>query len=172
MISYQTYPEIPEIPESKKDTWVYLIVYFDTPTRPDTQYFVQYRTRPDIEKPYPLGTDWHAVSTMKMIMTSFPSLQVIFWITFLSYKILFWLPPPPPRLVHLLSPFSWPKYCKIPCKFLRKKEHHRSHQHQHHHHHHCHYDLVTLTWGRPLDLARHRSGPRPGRRQWKPWNSD
>ena len=23
-----------------------------------------------------------------------------------------------------------------------------------------------------MDLARHRSGPRPGRRQWKPWDSD
>ena len=50
------YPKYPEIPESKKDTWKYPIVYFDTHTRPDTQYFDQYLTRPNIEKPHPLGT--------------------------------------------------------------------------------------------------------------------
>ena len=46
----------PEIPERKKDTRKYPIVFFDTPTRPATLYFVQYLTRPNIEKPYPLGT--------------------------------------------------------------------------------------------------------------------
>ena len=50
------YPTYPEISESKKDTRKYPIVYFDTPTRPATRYFVQYPTRPDIEKLYPLGT--------------------------------------------------------------------------------------------------------------------
>ena len=52
------YPTYPEIPESKKYTQKYLIVYFGNPTwtRPATWYFVQYPTRPDIEKPYPLGT--------------------------------------------------------------------------------------------------------------------
>ena len=29
------YPTYPEIPESKKDTRKYLIVFFDTPTRPE-----------------------------------------------------------------------------------------------------------------------------------------
>ena len=49
----------PEIPESKKDTRKYPIVFFDTPTRPEpaTRYFVQYPTRPDIENLYPLGAD-------------------------------------------------------------------------------------------------------------------
>ena len=41
------YPKYPEIPESKKDTRKYPIVFFDTPTRPATRYFVQYPTRPD-----------------------------------------------------------------------------------------------------------------------------
>ena len=41
------YPKYLEIPESKKDTRKYPIVYLDTPTRPATRYFVQYPTRPD-----------------------------------------------------------------------------------------------------------------------------
>ena len=60
---YLTYPEnpkYPEIPESKKDTRKYPIVFFDTPTRPEPDPppggFFQYPTRSDIEKPYPLGT--------------------------------------------------------------------------------------------------------------------
>ena len=48
----QKYPTYPEIPERKKDTRKYPIVFFDIPTR----YFVRYPTRPDTEKPYPLGT--------------------------------------------------------------------------------------------------------------------
>ena len=52
----QKYPTYPEIPERKKDTRKYPIVFFDTPTQPATRYFVQYPTQPDIEKPYPLGT--------------------------------------------------------------------------------------------------------------------
>ena len=52
----QKYPTYPEIPERKKDTRKYPIVFFDTPTRPATRYFVQYPTRPDVEKLYPLGT--------------------------------------------------------------------------------------------------------------------
>ena len=51
------YPTYLEIPKSKKDTQKYPIIIFDTPTRPATRYFVQSPTRPDIEKPYPLGTE-------------------------------------------------------------------------------------------------------------------
>ena len=52
------YPDIPEIPESKKDTRKYTIVYFDIPTRPepDPLPHIFSNTRPNIEKPYPLGT--------------------------------------------------------------------------------------------------------------------
>ena len=52
------YPKYPEIPESKKDTQKYPIVFFDTPTRPepDPLLGILSTTRPDIEKPYPLGT--------------------------------------------------------------------------------------------------------------------
>ena len=55
---YLTYPEIPEIPESKKDTGKYPIEYFDPPTRPEPDPLpgILSNTRPDIEKPYPLGT--------------------------------------------------------------------------------------------------------------------
>ena len=55
---YLTYPEIPEIPESKKDTWKYPIVFFSTPTQPEPDPLpgILSNTRPDIEKPYPLGT--------------------------------------------------------------------------------------------------------------------
>ena len=60
---YPKYPEYPEIPESKKDTRKYPIVIFDTPTRPDPDPLPGILsnprpdpTRPDIEKPYPLGT--------------------------------------------------------------------------------------------------------------------
>ena len=50
--------EYPEIPESKKDTRKYPIVYFNTPTRPEPDPLpgIFSNTRPDIEKPYPLGT--------------------------------------------------------------------------------------------------------------------
>ena len=55
---YPTYPEIPEIPERKKDTRKYPIVFLDTPTRPEPDPLpgILSNTRPDIEKPYPLGT--------------------------------------------------------------------------------------------------------------------
>ena len=62
---YRTYPKYPEIPERKKDTQKYPIVFFNTLTRPATRYFVQYPTRPDIEKPYPLGTVYE--STFELI---------------------------------------------------------------------------------------------------------
>ena len=39
------YPTYTEIPESKKDTQKYPIIYFDTPTRPATRYFVHYPIR-------------------------------------------------------------------------------------------------------------------------------
>ena len=50
--------EYPEIPESKKDTRKYPTVYFNTPTRPEPDPLpgIFSNTRPDIEKPYPLGT--------------------------------------------------------------------------------------------------------------------
>ena len=43
------YPKNPEIPESKKDTWQYPIVYFDTPTRPEPDPLpsILSNTRPD-----------------------------------------------------------------------------------------------------------------------------
>ena len=57
---YPTYPEIHEIPESKKDTRKYPIVDFDTPTRPEPNPIpgILSNTRPDIEKPHPLGTGY------------------------------------------------------------------------------------------------------------------
>ena len=60
---YTTYPEIPEIPGNTRKKKRYpeipdLIFRHSclTRTRPATRYFVQYPTRPDTEKPYPLGT--------------------------------------------------------------------------------------------------------------------
>ena len=43
------YPTYPEIPESKKDTRKYPIVYFDTPTRPEPDLLpgILSNTRPD-----------------------------------------------------------------------------------------------------------------------------
>ena len=61
---YPTYPEIPEIPGNTRKKKRYPEIpdrifrhSYPTRTRPATRYFVQYPTRPDIEKPYPLGTD-------------------------------------------------------------------------------------------------------------------
>ena len=67
----RTYPTYPKIPESQKDTWKYLIVYFDTPTRPEPELLsgILSNTRPDIEKPYPLGTDSYLVKVNDMIQT-------------------------------------------------------------------------------------------------------
>ena len=50
------YPIYPEKPETKIDTQKYASAYFNTPTQ--TQYLecFQYPTRPNTEKPYPLGT--------------------------------------------------------------------------------------------------------------------
>ena len=54
------YPKYPEIPKSKKDTQKYPIVYFNTPTRPEPDPLpgILSNTRPNIEKPYPLGTEY------------------------------------------------------------------------------------------------------------------
>ena len=59
---YPTYPEIPEIPGNTRKKKRYPEIpdrifrhSYPTRTRPATRYFVQYPTRPDIEKPYPLG---------------------------------------------------------------------------------------------------------------------
>ena len=48
------YPTYPEIPERKKDTRKYPIVFFDTPTRPEPDPLpsILSNTRPDTEKPY------------------------------------------------------------------------------------------------------------------------
>ena len=61
---YPTYPEIPEIPGNTRKKKRYPEIpdrifrhSYPTRTRPATRYFVQYPTRPDTEKPYPLGTD-------------------------------------------------------------------------------------------------------------------
>ena len=66
---YPTYPEIPEntrhtrkYPRVKKipgNTRSYILTLLPDPTRPATRYFVQYPTRPDIEKPYPQGTAYN-----------------------------------------------------------------------------------------------------------------
>ena len=60
---YPTYPEIPEIPRNTRKKKRYPEIpdrifrhSYPTRTRPATRYFVQYPTRPDIEKPYLLGT--------------------------------------------------------------------------------------------------------------------
>ena len=58
---YPTYPKYLkylEIPESKKDTRKYPIIFFNTPTRPEPDPLpgILSNTQPDIEKPYPLGT--------------------------------------------------------------------------------------------------------------------
>ena len=45
----------PEIPESKKDTRKYPIVYFNTPAQPEPSIFTN--TLPNIEKSYLLGTE-------------------------------------------------------------------------------------------------------------------
>ena len=47
------YPKYPEIPERKKDTRKYLIVFFDTLTRPEPDLLpgILSNTRPDTEKP-------------------------------------------------------------------------------------------------------------------------
>ena len=63
---FVNYPEYPELPGNTRNTRNYPRVkkipentrsYFQhsypTRTRPATRYFVQYLTRPDIEKPYP-----------------------------------------------------------------------------------------------------------------------
>ena len=49
--------------KSKKDTRKSPIVYFDTPTQPEPDPLpdILFTTRPDIEKPYPLGTDTKTV---------------------------------------------------------------------------------------------------------------
>ena len=43
----QKYPTYPEIPEIKKDTQKYPILYFDTPTRPDPTRYPVFCPIPD-----------------------------------------------------------------------------------------------------------------------------
>ena len=57
------YPEYPELPESKKDTRKYPIVFSTllpdpNPTRYPVFFPIPDPTRHDNEKPYPLGTAW------------------------------------------------------------------------------------------------------------------
>ena len=70
---YPTYPEIPEIPGNTRKKKRYPEIpdrifghSYPTRTRPATQYFVQNLTRPDIEKPYPLGTAFNAFGKWKI----------------------------------------------------------------------------------------------------------
>ena len=69
------YPKYPEIPESKKDTRKYPIVFFDTPTRPEPDQLpgILSTTRPDIEKPYPLGTSRYLKSPKIQRRQQWPS---------------------------------------------------------------------------------------------------
>ena len=62
--------EYPEIPESKKDTRKYPVVHFNTPTQPGTRYFFKYPNRPDIEKPYPLGTVYDTMQNRRIEVVS------------------------------------------------------------------------------------------------------
>ena len=74
---YPIYPELPgntqeypELPDNKKDTRKYPIIYFNTPTRPEPDPLpgIFSNTRPDIEKPYPLGTE-HKGQKSKLLQT-------------------------------------------------------------------------------------------------------
>ena len=72
---YPTYPEIPEIPGNTRKKKRYPEIpdrifrhSYPTRTRPATRYFVQYPTRSDIEKPYPLGTDCHLLTVPNPII--------------------------------------------------------------------------------------------------------
>ena len=85
---YLLYPKIPEIPEDKKDTRKYPIVFFDTPTppKPDPLPGILSNTRPNIEKPYPLGTGQKVVllrpASYKKLFASFfsTSQQNMIWL--------------------------------------------------------------------------------------------
>ena len=63
----QKYPTYPEIPERKKDTRKYLIVFFDTPTRPEPDPLpsILSDTRPDPILKNP--THW-ALSTSDLLL--------------------------------------------------------------------------------------------------------
>ena len=54
----QKYPTYPEIPENTRKKEKYPIIFFDTLTRPEPDPLpgILFNTRPDTEKPYPLGT--------------------------------------------------------------------------------------------------------------------
>ena len=56
-LKYLNTQEYPGRSESKKDTWKYRIVEFNTPTRPEPDPLpgIFSITRPNIEKPYSLG---------------------------------------------------------------------------------------------------------------------
>ena len=60
-------------PRNKNYTQKYPIVFFDTPSRPATRYFFQYPTRPDIEKPYPLGTAFNKAENWILLIPFLPS---------------------------------------------------------------------------------------------------
>ena len=72
---YPVFCPIPD-PRLKNLTRWALIIFrhsYPTRTRPATRYFVQYPTRPDTEKPYPLGTA-HVV----MVNLSYPGIFLAF----------------------------------------------------------------------------------------------
>ena len=64
------YQKYPELPESKKDTWKYPIIYFDTPTRPkpDPLPGILSNIRPDpiLKKLNPLGTGHRPGHSLKL----------------------------------------------------------------------------------------------------------
>ena len=64
----QKYPTYLEIPESKKDTRKYLIVYFDTPTRPEPDPLpgILSNTRPDLILKNP--TRWALVRNLSSLV--------------------------------------------------------------------------------------------------------
>ena len=65
----QKYPTYPEIPERKKDTRKYPIVFFDTPTRPEPDPLpgILSNTRPDLILKNP--TAGHCLLAVKTMMS-------------------------------------------------------------------------------------------------------
>ena len=78
-LSTSKYVLYPEIPKSKKDAQKYLIIEFNTPTgpEPDPLLGIFSKTRPDIEKPYPLGTAARSSSSQWITKAKFPTVQFV-----------------------------------------------------------------------------------------------
>ena len=71
------YPTYPEIPGNKKDTRIYLIVYFDTPTRPEPDPLpgILSNTRPDpiLKNPTRWALSTASVSTQHQYQMRWPN---------------------------------------------------------------------------------------------------